>query len=341
MKRLLSLLIVLAMTAGAIPAFAGTDQIIDFGGDNAALGCTPVSGADGALVSNISLAANAISGYYLPYGSYFSFNDVVGPRTEEAGYLPAGNGRGVTTLGGGVGQVATTLHLALEQIRGVEFDSLAFYGDRFAAGYVDSGDDAVLVDYANGVDFSFYNYAQDMIIEIYTDGEYVYCSVMPAAPVSGWSMENECIGGASLNVNGTEALKSNITLACGSIYDSTIGPDGEFSFNDVVGPRTAEYGYLSALNGRGVTTLGGGVGQVASVLYLAVKNLDCVDITQKYDYGSRYNQTYVANPADAVLVDYANGTDFTFRYTGAGTLSIYTWLEEGRLMCEIRETKGW
>ena len=341
MKRLLSLLIVLAMMAGAMPALAGSDYMIDFGGDNAALGCTPVDSADEALIANIELAANAISGYYLPHGSYFSFNDVVGPRTEEAGYLPAMNGRGVITLGGGVGQVATTLHLALEQIRGVEFDSLAFYGDRFSAGYVDSGEDAVLVDYANGVDFSFYNYAQDMIIEIYTDGEYVYCSVMPAASVNSWNMEKQLIGSASLRANGTAALKNNIDLACGSLYDVTIGPGGDFSFNDIVGPRTAEYGYLSAVNGRGVDVIGGGVGQVASVLYLAIKDLDCIDITKKYDYGSRYNQTYVSNPADAVVVDYANGADFTFRYTGTGALSIYTWLEEGRLMCEIHETKGW
>lgn len=341
MKRLLSLLLALAMMAGAPCALAGTGSGFEFGAGSAALGCTPVDSTDSALISNISLAANAISGYYLPYGSYFSFNDVVGPRTEDAGYLPAINGRGVSTTGGGVGQVATTLHLALEQIRGVRFDSLAFYGDRFTAGYVDSGEDAVLVDYANGVDFSFYNYAQDMIIEIYTDGEYVYCSVMPAASANSWSMAKQRIGSAELHVHGTAALCSNITLACGSIYDATVGPGGEFSFNDIVGPRTSEFGYLNAVNGRGVNVVGGGVGQVASVLFMAVKNLDCIDITEKYDYGSRYNQTYVANPADAVLVDYAAGTDFTFRYTGTGTLSIYTWLEEDRLMCEIHETKDW
>ena len=341
MKRLLSLLLVLAMMAGAAPALAGATSESGLGENSAAVGCTPVKNADEAMLANIRLATNAVTLYYLPYGSYFSFNDVVGPRTEEAGYLPAMNGRGVMTTGGGVGQVATTLHLALEQIRGVEFDSLSFYGDRFSAGYVDSGRDAVLVDYANGVDFSFYNYAQDMIIETYTDGEYVYCSVMPAASVNSWNMDKQLIGSASLRVNGTAALKNNIDLACGSIYDATLSADGEFSFNDVVGPRTAEYGYLSAVNGRGVDVIGGGVGQVASALYLAIKDLDCIDITKKFDYGSRYNQTYVSNPADAVVVDYKNGADFTFRYTGAGALSIYTWQEEGFLMCEIHETTGW
>ena len=31
-----------------------------------------------------------------------------------------------------------------------------------------------------------------------------------------------------------------------------------FSFNGLVGPRKAEYGYVSAVNGRGVNVVGGG-----------------------------------------------------------------------------------
>ncbi len=69
--------------------------------------------------------------------------------------------------------------------------------------------------------------------------------------------------------------------------------------------------------------VGGGVAQVASAIWLAIKDLDNVTVTEKHTYGSRYNQSYVDDPDDAILTDYAAGTDFRFRYDGDGELSIY------------------
>ena len=103
-----------------------------------------------------------------------------------------------------------------------------------------------------------------------------------------------------------------------------------------MGPRTQRYGYQKAVNGRGVKVVGGGVAQVASAIYMAVKDMDCVEIVDKSLYRD-YNQDYVADSADAIAVDYSDGLDFSFRYIGYGTLSVYTQLIDDVLSCEIVE----
>jgi vancomycin resistance protein YoaR len=65
--------------------------------------------------SNIRLAASIIDGTLLPSGGTFSFNEVVGKRTEERGFREAGvyiNGKVDTGIGGGICQVSTTLYNA-------------------------------------------------------------------------------------------------------------------------------------------------------------------------------------------------------------------------------------
>ena len=34
-------------------------------------------------------------------------------------------------------------------------------------------------------------------------------------------------------------------------------------------------------------------------------------------------------------IDYNAGVDFAFRYTGSGSLTLYTWVDDGALYCEI------
>lgn len=63
--------------------------------------------------SNIRLAAKIIEGTVLTPGDTFSFNTVVGQRTEERGFQEAGvymNGKVDTGIGGGICQVSTTLY---------------------------------------------------------------------------------------------------------------------------------------------------------------------------------------------------------------------------------------
>ena len=122
----------------------------------------------------------------------------------------------------------------------------------------------------------------------------------------------------------------------GGRVDGTVLASGDtFSFNAIVGPRTAEQGYQSAVNGRGVAVTGGGVAQVASAVWLAVKDMADIAIVEKSTYGSRYSQNYVSSSADAILTDYNAGTDFSFRYTGAGSVTIQTYLSGDTLTCRV------
>ena len=65
---------------------------------------------------NIELAAQLLDGQVIPPGGSLSFNDVVGERTFERGFAPAielaRGGRRTEGIGGGVCQVAATLHAA-------------------------------------------------------------------------------------------------------------------------------------------------------------------------------------------------------------------------------------
>lgn len=296
---------------------------------------TPLNGSSKNKVSNIELAVAAIDGTTLAVGDYFSFNETVGPRTSSYGYKNALNGRGVKVTGGGVAQVASTLYLALKKVDGITYEEKQTYS-HFTDDYVSNKKNAIVVDYKAGTDFSFYNDGgYDFRIDMWVSDDYVHCSLVASGFSSsaqgGWG------GGYSeIYLSGGAALKDNVNLAVESIYDTTLSHGDLFSFNDIVGPRTERYGYQKAVNGRGVKVVGGGVAQVASAIYMAVKDLDCVEIVDKTTYNN-YNQDYVASASDAIAVDYSDDIDFSFRYTGYGTLSIYTQVSRDVLSCEVVE----
>lgn len=65
--------------------------------------------------NNIRLAAGKLNGVVLAPGQRMSFNETVGRRTVEAGFMEAGvykNGKHDTGIGGGICQVSTTLYNA-------------------------------------------------------------------------------------------------------------------------------------------------------------------------------------------------------------------------------------
>ena len=329
MKRWMAMLVALALCVSllCVPALAA--QYVS--------ASTPLGSSD-ARISNIRLAADAINGTAVPYGGSFSFNDVVGARTTERGYQSAENGRGARVVGGGVAQAASTLYLALQQIGGVTYDALRTYGGSYNQDYVSDADDAVLVDEAAGLDFVFTNYYGDMTIGMYISGDQLFCTLNFDAVSSGGTAHGE----SAIHVSGTDALRNNVSLAAQAVNGTTLSSGDTFSFNDIVGERSQSRGYQSALNGRGVKVVGGGVAQVASAIWLAVKDLSDVVIVEKSTYGSRYNQNYVDSSADAILTDYGAGTDFSFRYTGTGSITIETYVSGDALVCRVSgASSGW
>ena len=366
LRQMTALILALLLAAmAAIPALASESYSAH----------TPLSSADRAKLNNLRLAAQAIDGRILHAGETFSFNDVVGPREKRRGYREAPNGRGAMVTGGGVAQAASTLYMALLQMGdAVEIDPVKTYGNRFSDDYVQNPSLAIITDYDAGIDLSFTNPSDDMIIDMWLGEDRLWCVVtvgqsgslgkLGGSASSGLSFladENddafidvpvssdffdedrddgsqpESLGSASINCGGNKDVLHNAALAAECVNDTMLDSGDTFSFNDVVGPRTKKYGYRRAINGRGSKVMGGGVAQVASVLWLAIEDCNDIEILEKSTYGKRYNQRYVSDAADAILTDYASGRDFRFRYTGDSSLTIYTYVEDGWLYCEVLE----
>ena len=335
MKRIIAAALIAAfLIAACAPVLA----------EEAASARTSIAGAAWEKVVNLDLAASRLNGVSVPSGASFSFNALVGERTEANGFRSAMNGRGVYVVGGGVAQAATTLYLALNQLgSAIRFDEKQTYGADFADSYVSDGSNAILVDDVAGLDFCFTNLGQALRIDMYISGDSLYCNLSTAAGQQadsflGWNsgaLRREPVGSSSIALDGTDELKNNVILAASSINDTVLSSGDKFSFNKTVGPRTESNGYKSAVNGRGKRVVGGGVAQVASAIWLAIKNMDGVAIVQKSTYGSKYNQSYVASSNDAILTDYSDGVDFSFRNTGDAPLTISVYVQNDVLYCEI------
>ena len=105
--------------------------------------------------TNIILAASKISGTVLMPGETFSYNQVVGQRTKEAGFKEAPaylNGKVVQEYGGGICQVSSTLYNAVLYAN-LEITERTNHG--FKPSYVPPGLDATVS--WGGPDFKFTN----------------------------------------------------------------------------------------------------------------------------------------------------------------------------------------
>lgn len=95
-----------------------------------------------------------------------------------------------------------------------------------------------------------------------------------APAVTRKMLEEACVlrGRAVLTIQADEAAAQNIALAAGKLNGAVIAPGETLSFNDTVGARTAQAGYLEAEEeayGLGAAGVGGGVCAVSTALYQA------------------------------------------------------------------------
>lgn len=106
-------------------------------------------------LSNIKLASKTINGYIIKKGEEFSFNNVLGERTEEKGYKEATVLVGeehTSGIGGGVCQVATTLYNAAQKGK---LEITEHHTHKLEVAYAPEGTDAT-VNYDN-LDLKFKN----------------------------------------------------------------------------------------------------------------------------------------------------------------------------------------
>lgn len=216
MKRIIALVLTLIL-AFSCTAFA----------EGELLASTMVVNASGAMLDNIDRAAAALNGKTIQAGVPFSFNQTVGPRTQQAGYAMAVNGNGYDKMGGGVSQVATTLHNALIKASGVTFSQKHTYGDLFCAGYAMSGAEAILTDYEHGYDLQFTS-PNAYTISMWRSGNYVYCELKEPAPEpTAQPMKKMKVVNCQSYVN----LRAEATAKSESIAQLTLGTEVEATGN--------------------------------------------------------------------------------------------------------------
>ena len=127
--------------------------------------------------NNLILACKAINGYIVKPGEVFSFNDVVGERTEEKGYRPAliySGGLSVPAPGGGICQVASTIYCCCLY---ADLEVVERACHQFVADYVPQiGMDATI--FWGSYDYKFRNNTDYPIrIEAYVENGYVYVTL--------------------------------------------------------------------------------------------------------------------------------------------------------------------
>lgn len=120
----------------------------------------------------------------------------------------------------------------------------------------------------------------------------------------------------------------NIQLACEKINGYVLAPGEEFSYNNVVGPRTTERGFRIANVYVGNTVqpgVGGGICQVSSTMYNAVVFAG-LEVTERRNHTLPVD--YVPMGRDAT-VSYGT-TDFKFKNTTSMPIEIKA-IAEGRI----------
>ncbi len=121
----------------------------------------------------------------------------------------------------------------------------------------------------------------------------------------------------------------NLRLACEGINGTIINPGEIFSFNEVLGERTAEKGYLSApvFGGEGNMAEGGGICQVASTIFYTVLYLD-LETVQRVPHS--YSVDYVPLGMDAAIY-WDEGQDYQFRNTRENPIRIEANIDDGHV----------
>ncbi|MEW6181699.1 MAG: VanW family protein [Bacillota bacterium] len=115
---------------------------------------------DGNNVTNAGVAGGYINGLHLPPGRLFSFNQTVGPRTKEKGFIIGHNIHNKPVRGGGVCRMSTVLYQLAKK---AGFTIIERHSHSKPVDYVPPGQDAA-VDYGSA-DLKFRNNtACDMVI---------------------------------------------------------------------------------------------------------------------------------------------------------------------------------
>lgn len=169
------------------------------------------------------------------------------------------------------------------------------------------------------------NEAGEHIEEIKNGGEAVLKLITLEPKVTEASINAELFGTILGRFSTSYATSSknrsdNVELAASKINGIILMPNEEFSYNNVVGKRTAQNGFKEAPvfeNGETVQGMGGGVCQVSSTLYSAVLYAD-LPVLERQSHS--LTVSYVPKGQDATVA--YGSIDFRFKNDTKGPIKI-------------------
>lgn len=141
---------------------------------------------------------------------------------------------------------------------------------------------------ADGIDFDDAEAEKILADNVNNPGEYAVPLKIDKAERTVETIDKElfgdCIGTYTSRYNPGEVGRTkNVTLAANKINNVVLAPGDTFSYNEIVGERTAARGFAGAkvyAGGSVVDGLGGGICQVSSTLYNAVLYADLQIVTR-------------------------------------------------------------
>ena len=146
----------------------------------------------------------------------------------------------------------------------------------------------------------------------------------------------DVLGQCETKHNANENRNNNLRLLCAALDGVILQPGEEFSYNETVGERTAERGYLPApaySGNRLVDSTGGGVCQGSSTLYNCVLLAD-LEVTNRVCHGGVIN--YLPLGLDAT-VNWGT-TDFCFRNSANFPVKIQAEVSDGYVKMKLLGT---
>lgn len=129
----------------------------------------------------------------------------------------------------------------------------------------------------------------------------------------------------------------NVRLAANFVNGTILNPGEVFSFNKVVGRRTAARGFKEAgvfANGELVDGLGGGICQVSSTIYMAAMYADMKTVSRK---NHSFYVDYAPKGQDATVV--YGSLDFQFENTSEYPIKILAYAKNNYITITIKGTK--
>ena len=150
------------------------------------------------------------------------------------------------------------------------------------------------------------------------------------------SLYADVLGTAQTAHTANADRNTNISLACQAINGMILQPGDEFSFNAVVGERTAARGYRKApaySSGETVSELGGGICQVSSTLYYSVLLAE-LEVTARQNHS--YVSSYIPMGMDATVS--WGGPEFKFRNNTSYPIRIEAEISGGYVTVRLMGT---